>query len=119
MESARRARRLAGDPFARSVALSIVLIAAGFVAIGLGWRGAARSLIVAEQLPFLISGGVGGLALIVAGAGTLAVQSSRYWSARERQRLDLLVARASASDGVSYQPGSEPSSMSRVSAPPK
>jgi len=116
MDPAARAKRIARDPFGRSIVLSVALIAAGFVAIFLGYRGAARSLIVAEQLPFLLSGGVGGMALVVAGAGVLAVQSSRYWNARERQQLDRLVAsaatlrRGQAGDG---------SSMSRVSAPPK
>jgi hypothetical protein len=116
MDPVGRAKRITQDPFGRSVVVSVALIAAGFLAIFLGYRGAARSLIVAEQLPFLLSGGVGGIALIVAGAGVLAVQSSRYWNARERQQLDRLVAsaatlrRAQAGDGTS---------MSRVSAPPK
>jgi MFS family permease len=107
--------RLRSDPFARSIAFAIALILGGFVAIGLGWRGAARSLIVAEQLPFLISGGLGGLALIVAGAGTLAVQASRYWNARELQRLELIVSRAARR----AQTETGGSVTSRVSAVPK
>jgi hypothetical protein len=113
MKGLDRLREIAGDPFRRSIVISIALILAGFVAIGLAWRGAARSLIVAEQLPFLVSGGVGGLALIAAGAGMLAVQSSRYWNARERKQLDRLIAHASAGDVQ------ERSSTSRVNAPPK
>ena len=107
--------RLRSDPFARSIAFAIVLILGGFAAIGLGWRGAARSLIVAEQLPFLISGGLGGLALIVAGAGMVAVQASRYWNARERRQLDLIVSRAG---GLRTHNG-DGSLISRVSAAPK
>jgi len=82
------------DPFRRSILFSIVLIVAGFVAILLGWKGAARSILVVEQLPYLISGGAGGLALILTGAGLLSVQVTRYWNARERRLLDLVVARA-------------------------
>ncbi|HJT38254.1 MAG TPA: hypothetical protein VJ818_07505 [Actinomycetota bacterium] len=108
-------RRLRADPFARSIIISVALILGGFVAIGLAWRGAARSLIVAEQLPFIVSGGVGGLALVVAGAGMLAVQASRYWDARERRQLDRLVARASGP----AQERNTAGSTSRVSAPPK
>jgi hypothetical protein len=115
MKGLGRARRLTGDPFRRSIIISIALVLGGFVAIGLAWRGAARSLIVAEQLPFLVSGGVGGLALITAGAGVLAVQSSRYWNARERKQLDRLISLASA-DG---QDRSARGSTSRVNAPPK
>jgi hypothetical protein len=111
--------RLRSDPFARSIALAVALIAGGFVAIGLGWRGAARSVIVAEQLSFLFSGGVGGLALIVAGSGTLAVQSSRYWNARELQRLDLIVSLAAGSTSRQVEADGGESVMSRVNAPPK
>lgn len=84
------------DAFTRSVVLAVGLIAGGFVAIGLGWKGTAGSLVVAGQLPYLFSGGVGGLALIVTGAGILTVQANRYWNARERARLDLVLARATA-----------------------
>jgi len=115
-----RARLLPADPFTRSIIVSLLLIAAGFVTIWLGYRGAARSLIVAEQIPFLFSGGIGGLALIAAGAGTLAVQSSRYWSARERVLLDKIVRRSpEVARLLEDQADGELGSMSRVSAPPK
>lgn len=45
-----------------------VLAAAGLVAILIGWRGASRSIVVAEQVPYLISGGLLGLAFIFLGA---------------------------------------------------
>jgi hypothetical protein len=108
-----RLRRYAADPFTRSIVLAVALIAGGFVAIGIAWRGVARSLIVAEQLPYLFSGGLGGLALIVTGAGLISVQATRYWNARERQRLDLVLWHA----GKRAQPAD--SLRSRVSAPPK
>ena len=88
------ARRLATDPFARSLALAVLMIAGGFVAIFIGYRGAARSVNVAVQLPYAISGGVGGIALILTGAGVIAIQSSRYWAARERQWLDVIATRS-------------------------
>ena len=87
-------RRLGGDPFARSLTIAALMIAGGFVAIFLAYRGVARSVNVAVQLPYVVSGGVGGLALILTGAGIIAVQSSRYWSARERQWLDVVAARS-------------------------
>jgi hypothetical protein len=96
MQRGEPVRRSLGDAFTRSVVLALSLIVGGFVAIGLGWKGAAASLIVAEQLPYLLSGGVGGLALIVTGSGILTVQANRYWNARERARLDLVLARATA-----------------------
>lgn len=108
-------RRIGTDPFARSIALALGLIAGGFVGILLGWRGAARSVIVAEQLPFLFSGGLGGLALIVTGAGIVGVQTARYWSARERRSLDQVLRRRA----LIAQALTEETEISRVSAPPK
>ncbi|MGH2784148.1 MAG: hypothetical protein ACRDJ1_02695 [Actinomycetota bacterium] len=99
------------DAFTRSVVLAVGLIAGGFVAIALGWKGVAASLLVAEQLPYLLSGGVGGLALIVAGAGILTVQVNRYWNARERTRLDLVLAGATA---VRRDGAVEPEPLSRA-----
>lgn len=87
-------RRVLADPFRRSLALAVLMIAGGFVAIFIAYRGVARSVIVAVQLPYLISGGVGGVALILTGAGIIGIQTSRYWNARERQWLDLIAVRS-------------------------
>ena len=43
----------------------------GLAAILLGWAGASRSILMEEQLPYLISGGLFGLALAFIGAITL------------------------------------------------
>ncbi|MGH2795667.1 MAG: hypothetical protein ACRDKG_15345 [Actinomycetota bacterium] len=104
-------QRTLRDAFTRSIVLALALIAGGFGAIGLGWKGVAGSLVVAEQLPYLLSGGVGGLALIATGSGILTVQATRYWNARERTRLDLVLARAAA-----VRPGgaAEPEPRSRA-----
>ena len=87
-------RRLGTDAFARSLALAVLMIAGGFVAIFLAYRGVARAVNVAVQLPYIVSGGVGGVALILTGAGIIGIQSSRYWSARERQWLDVIASRS-------------------------
>jgi hypothetical protein len=46
------------------------LMSGGIVAILLGWLGASRSILVSEQVPYLISGGLLGLALATIGALT-------------------------------------------------
>jgi hypothetical protein len=46
------------------------LVTAGLTAILLAWVGASRSTIIEEQVPYLISGGLFGLALAVVGAIT-------------------------------------------------
>ncbi len=50
----------------------------GFVAITLGWVGASRTAREIEQIPYLISGGLIGLALVVLGGLLLA---STFWVA--------------------------------------
>jgi len=49
------------------VLLGGLLAPLGLVLIGLGWLGASRTPLVQEQLPYLISGGLLGLALVVLG----------------------------------------------------
>lgn len=54
--------------------LSATLMLLGLAAILLGWAGASRSILMEEQLPYLISGGLLGLALSFIGAITLLAQ---------------------------------------------
>jgi hypothetical protein len=55
-----------------------ILVFLGFVVMLLGWVGAARTAREIEQIPYLISGGVVGLALVLLG-GLLLV--STFWVA--------------------------------------
>jgi len=48
-----------------------LLMTTGMLAIVLGWVGASRSIRTQEQIPYLISGGLLGVALAVVGALTL------------------------------------------------
>ena len=57
--------------------LGVGMIGAGFLLIFLGWNGAASVDRVPSQFPYLISGGVGGLSLVVVGVGVLVVQNQR------------------------------------------
>src|SRR2546428_13143635 len=45
-----------------------VLAGLGAIAILIGYLGISRESLVAKQLPYLISGGIGGIALVGAGA---------------------------------------------------
>jgi hypothetical protein len=60
----------AGRPEPRSLLLAggAVAVGAGVAAIALGWYGAAHSTYLFQQIPYVISGGMLGLALVVAGA---------------------------------------------------
>jgi len=64
-----------------------LLIPIGLVLIFLAWLGASDTVFVDEQMSYLISGGLLGLALVMTG-GFLYL---RYWLARERYWLARLT----------------------------
>lgn len=57
--------------------LGVGLCALGFLLVFLGWNGAASVDRIPSQFPYLISGGVAGLCLVVLGVGMLVVQNQR------------------------------------------
>lgn len=61
-------------------------IALGVVLLAFGWFGLSGETIVAKQLPYFLSGGVGGLAAIGAGIGLLIAGDIRA----DRARLGAL-----------------------------
>lgn len=74
---------------------SITLVVLGLVMIYFGWNGAAgpeNGVDLRAQFPYLISGGLGGIALIAAGLTLVRTFESR----RDSQRLEIQVARLTA-----------------------
>ena len=63
---------------------------AGLAALTAGWRGVAATVFVPTQVPFLLSGSVGGLAVIGAGLALLAVHLQRVEAAQEREAYAAL-----------------------------
>ncbi len=84
------------DPATPSLALFAGLVVAGFVAIGLGWRVAARTLLVVQQVPALVSGALGGIVLVALGAMLASIQTGRRLAAAERAETELLLDEAHA-----------------------
>lgn len=82
------------NPFFSSVAVLCSLVLGGFVILILTWRGVAANVRVADQIPFLISGGVGGIAVIGVAIALLALQMRRLDEARRRAGYDELVRSA-------------------------
>lgn len=81
----------------------LAVIAVGLLVIALGYNGIAGASIngivdLRAQLPYLLSGGVFGLALVAVGAALLVVQSARedrmHLQARLDELIDLLAATA-------------------------
>jgi hypothetical protein len=73
--------------------IGMALIVFGFVCILLGWYGAAHSALLYQEIPYLISGGLLGVALVI-GGGVL-VRSG--WSMRqieEERRNALAIVRS-------------------------
>ena len=76
------------------------LVTAGLSAILLAWFGAARSTLIEEQVPYLISGGLFGLALAVVGAVTyfaywltvLIREAREHEAARAHDHSELMEA---------------------------
>lgn len=84
------------------------LLTLGLTAILLAWVGASRSTIIEEQVPYLISGGLLGLALAIVGAMTyfahwltVFVREAREHEAARAQDHDELMEALRALSGAS------------------
>jgi hypothetical protein len=71
--------------------LGLAFCAAGFAAVALGWAGAARKNCVDCQIPYLISGGAAGVALMIFGVGLLVMAQMRTESRRLSGRLEHMT----------------------------
>ena len=84
------------DPAVPGLILMSAMIATGFLVLVLTWSGAAGTLYVPLQMPHIVSGGLGGLALVGLGAGLLYVQRGRRDDATHRRLTDELIDEAAA-----------------------
>jgi hypothetical protein len=67
-----------------------VLAAVGVIVIIVGWYGVSGQAVIAKQLPYLISGGLGGVALVGIGAALIGTERLRQ-DARRIARLEGMV----------------------------
>ncbi len=81
------------------VSAGVALVAVGFALIFLAWNGAAGLDFVEGQVPYVISGGLTGLALIGTGLTVAVVQSQRRAALSITERLDELVEAVRAMGG--------------------
>lgn len=66
-------------------ALALLLGAAGAVCLVVGWIGVSGTPYIAKQVPFLVSGGLGGLALLIAAATLwLSADMNDEWRVLDR-----------------------------------
>jgi len=68
-----------------------ILVGLGFLVILIGYLGISREALVAKQLPYLISGGIGGLALVGFGAMLVGTEDLKRTHDRIDQLEDLVA----------------------------
>jgi hypothetical protein len=87
-----------------------ILIGAGALLMLMGYLGVSRESLPAKQIPYLVSGGIGGIFLAVLGAYFLGTQEMRNDSGRldrlERMVEDLHSALLTRPDAPALQNGS-------------
>jgi hypothetical protein len=90
----------------------LLLTVAGLAVIGLGWWGASGTKYTYQEIPYVISGGIFGAAMVIIGAALFARYSAarllRFWLARlvadQQLQADRIVeAITSLSDAVQAQ----------------
>jgi len=93
--------------------LGLLIIAVGLIVIGIGWNGAAGAggqinhvTDIRAQLPWLLSGGLLGLALVVFGAALVIVHNARIDRSRLEMKLDELVDAVSRGGAAAAAPSS-------------
>lgn len=84
---------------ARMLVVGMVCVAAGLVAIALGYWGASGTAVLNEQISYLISGGIFGIGVTIVGAGLYLRFTTqrffRYWLIRlvyeQRAQTDRII----------------------------
>jgi hypothetical protein len=79
------------DPGIQAVVVLAGLAVASFVMLGLAWRGGARTPYVPLQIPWLVSAGIGALALLGMALGGWSIHLGRRQDAAHRDTVDTLV----------------------------
>jgi hypothetical protein len=83
------------DLFDRGVQAGLVLVAgaaAGFAVLGLAWSGVAAKLFVSLQMPYVVSGAIGGIALAGTCLAVVAVHYERRTAAADRAELEDVLS---------------------------
>jgi len=80
--------------------LGVGLCVVGFLLVFLGWNGAASRDRVPAQFPYLLSGGIAGLCLVLIGVGMIVVQNQRADRAALQASIDRLREAVERSGGA-------------------
>jgi hypothetical protein len=95
----------------------VLFCLAGLVLVWAGWNGSASYNDIRQQFPYLISGGIAGLSLVVIGVGLFVVQSQRADRVQLEANLAQLRLILERMTGGSLGNGSEPAGTLVVAGP--
>jgi hypothetical protein len=98
--------------------LGLFFCIAGLAVIWAGWNGAASYNDIRKQFPYLLSGGIGGLALVVIGAALMVIQSQRADRVQIEANLVELRNILDRMTGVATTNGADVDSVDLVVAGP-
>lgn len=87
-------RKAIADPFVSSLVFVGALGAAGMAVIVFAFKGTRESADVAEQVAYIVSGGLGGIALLGFASGLLIIEARRWAEARRRAQFDKVLQAA-------------------------
>jgi len=79
------------DSGVRAIGVLCAVTAAGFVLLAFAWRGVAATVYVPLQLPWFVSGGLAGLAVVGMALGALSIHLGRRQDAAHREATETLV----------------------------
>ena len=82
------------DPGIQAVLVLAGMVVGAFVMLSLAWRGGARTMYVPLQLPWLLSGGLAGLAVLGMALGAWSIHLGRRQDAVHRAATEDLVRTA-------------------------
>lgn len=82
--------RILRDPRVSTTIVLAALVLGGFALLAQGYRGAAATLFVPYQVPFLVSGAIAGIALLGSGLALLSIHLERTEAAQERREVAAL-----------------------------
>lgn len=90
--------------------IGAVLVPLGLLLIGVAWKGTANTGAVFEQVPFLVSGGLGGLALVVLGGflyfawwQTRALREARAQADQQLEVAEATLAQLRELTAIQYE----------------
>jgi hypothetical protein len=95
----------------------LLFCVAGLAVIWAGWNGAASYNDIRKQFPYLISGGLAGLALVVIGVGLMIIQSQRADRVQLEANLNELRLILDRLTGLPASNGAEASPLSSGDTP--